>query len=51
MMMCYPSVALHVPDPTSIIDDHCHCTAFLNEVQSWPQLHKFIHMLLPNCSD
>lgn len=36
MMMCYPSVALHVPDNTSLIDDHCHCTASENEVQCGP---------------
>ncbi len=51
MMMCYPSVALHVPDTTSLIDDHCHCTAFQNEVQCWPQPHKLRRVLLPNCSN
>lgn len=50
-MMCYPSVALHVPDTTSLIDDHCHCSAFENEVQCWPQPHKLRRVLLPNCSD
>lgn len=49
--MCYPSVALHVPDITSLIDDHCHCAAFQNEVQCWPQPHKLRCVLLPNCSD
>lgn len=51
MMMCYPSVALRVPDTEALIDDHCHCTAFQNEVQRWPQTHKLRRMLLTNCSD
>lgn len=50
MMMCYPSVALHVPDTASLIDDHCHCTAFQNEVLCWPQPHKLRRVPLPNCS-
>lgn len=39
MMMCYLSEVMHVPDTSSIIDNHCHCATFQNEVLCWPQMH------------